>query len=129
MRRPSQAAPGRRVYAYRNLHKGCWSLRALDGPDRGRVIAHADDVALAACEFRVSEKVRQRVLRERKKYVHAGVVGHVLAAAPDYQRAGKRLRYNPYEGPSFTADGAPVRAADVVRLGADGRCQAWGTAQ
>lgn len=79
-------------------------------------------------EARFSERVRQRVLRERKKYVHAGVVGHVLAAAPEYERAGKRLRYNPYEGPSFTADGAPVRAADVVRLGADGRCQAWGTA-
>ena len=125
--RPSSAPVGLRVFAYRNLHKGCWSLKAMEGPHKGRVVAHCADVALAACELRVSEAGRQRVLRERRKNVHAGVVGHVLAAVPQYQREGKPLRYNPYEGPTFTAEGRAVRAADVVHLGQRG-VAAWGLA-
>ena len=66
-----------KVFAYRNLHRQCWSVKALEGPLKGKVIYHASDITLAWCDFKVSKAGRQRVLREQKKNVHAGVQGYM----------------------------------------------------
>ena len=106
-----------RVFVYFNLHKLLWSVRALEGPDRGRVIQHAHELHLVDCQFRVSEAGRQRVLREHRKNVHAGVVGR-LAAAPPSPAATQRVTYNPYKFATFVrADTLePVRQAARVHL-------------
>jgi len=67
-----------KVDVYRNLHNGLYSIKALEGPHKGRVIAHANDVYLINPKFVVSQAGRARVLRERKKYVHAVVRGEML---------------------------------------------------
>lgn len=109
-----------RVFVYFNLHRKCWSIKALEGPRKGRVIGHADYVDLACVEWRVSEAGRQRVLREKKKNVHAGAVGTLEAwSEPDGTRHGvpfgtttfdglstddnaaDMVTYNPYKGPTF----------------------------
>ena len=64
-----------KVDVYRNLHNGMYSIKARTGKHRGRVIAHAKAVWLDDVEFVVSEAGRARVLREKKKYVHAFVRG------------------------------------------------------
>jgi hypothetical protein len=56
-----------KVFAYRNLHRQCWSVKALEGPLKGRVIYHANDLTLGWCDFKVSQAGRQRVLREQKR--------------------------------------------------------------
>lgn len=66
-----------KVFIYWNLHRHCWSIKALDGERRGRVIAHASRADMVGVTFKVSEAGRQRVIRERRKNVHAGVVGHL----------------------------------------------------
>ena len=77
-----------RVFVYYNLHKKCWSLKALSGNQKGRVVAHGDAVELKDCEFKVSEAGRQRVLRERQKNVHAGVAGTLTAFDGHKTKAG-----------------------------------------
>ncbi len=88
-----------KIFVYFNLHKQVWSLKALEGPKKGRVIAHRREVMLADCAFKVSETGRQRVLREKAKNVHAGVVGRWVrktsASCP------RSVTYNPYKGPTF----------------------------
>ena len=64
-----------KVEAYRNLHNGKYSVKALEGPNKGRVVLHCDYLELGNVEFKVSQSGRNRVLRERKKYVHATVRG------------------------------------------------------
>lgn len=66
-----------KAFVYYNLHTGLWSVKALDGDLKGKVVGHAERIRLKNCEFRVSEAGRQRVLSERRKNVHAGVVGEV----------------------------------------------------
>lgn len=117
--------PESTVEVYRNLHRKCWSVR---GRRSGRVQAHENAVVLLDAEFRVSEAGRQRVLRERKKNVHATVRGELLADGHHrYQAAAetgmlRRARYNPYEGGTFTdaETGEPVTRAAVVVLTAQG---------
>lgn len=99
------STPNGKVFVYFNLHRKVWSVKALSGPQRGRVIAHVRSIALTDCAFRVSEAGRQRVLRERRKNVHAGVVGRLQewhAAPVSIQSEGIRVTYNPYVGPHFT---------------------------
>ena len=70
-----------RSFVYRNLAQDCWSVKALEGPNAGRVVLHAKYVAISGdAEFRVSEAGRARVVREGRKNVHAGVVGSIYWA-------------------------------------------------
>lgn len=134
-RAPSADMVGRAVCIYLNLHRpGYLSLRALDGPDKGRVIAHARALVLTDCRLVVSEAGRQRVLREQAKNVHAGIRGVIEAIAvsddalPDFEAqarallsSGRAVRYNPYETTGFIdrATLLPVRtAARVIAIGA-----------
>lgn len=97
-----------KVFVYFNLHRKCFSIKALEGKDKGRVVAHRDDVLLFDATFKVSETGRQRVLRERKKNVHAGVVGYWDEVGSDYLTTinritvnGTPVTYNPYKYDSF----------------------------
>lgn len=95
-----------KVFCYFNLHRLCWSIKALEGPQRGRVVGHARRVNLSNATFKVSEAGRQRVLQEQRKNVHAGVVGqwdgHCDAEPPAYLGESVPVSYNPYKGPAFT---------------------------
>ena len=61
-----------RVEVYFNLHKHVFSVRSARS---GRVILHTDRVHIRNPEFVVRQGGRQRVLKERKKNVHAFVRG------------------------------------------------------
>lgn len=92
-----------KVFVYYNLHKKVWSVKALEGENKGRVVAYGELVTLANAKPKVSEKGRQRVLRERRKNVHAGVVGELLEELPDlkFRKEVVTPTYNPYKGDKF----------------------------
>ena len=108
-----------RVEVYYNLHKKCLSVRALEGPDKGRVVLHAPSVVLSNVTFAVSQAGRERVLREKRKNVHAFVRGRLLYhGEPLTPVTFRRLAtYNPYKYNSFVdkKTEAPLsHANDVV---------------
>lgn len=93
-----------KVFCYFNLHKLCWSVKALEGPRKGTVIAHLQTIALSDVTFKVSEAGRQRVLNQKRKNVHAGVVGQwdkCDTPAPAWKNKGLAVSYNPYKAPTF----------------------------
>lgn len=91
-----------KVFVYYNLHKKCWSVKALEGDKKGRVIAHLPAITLFNVTFKVSEAGRQRVLREKRKNVHAGVVGNWLGyGVAQFLQKKQRVSYNPYKLPYF----------------------------
>ena len=107
-----------KVVVYRNLHKKCWSIK-----DRktGLVIEHRDMVHLISCLFKVSQKGRERVLREKCKNVHAGVWGTLSDAAPCFDN-WIQVRYNPYHCGAFVdVNASMVTAASEVYLTSDGK--------
>ena len=92
-----------RVFVYWNLHRDLWSVRALEGPQKGLVIHRAHRVLLYNATPKVSEAGRQRVIREGRKNVHAGIVGTLESLGPQegLQDTGEAVSYNPYKGPEF----------------------------
>ena len=113
-----------RVFVYFNLHKKCFSIKALEGDRKGRVVAHSNTVLLESCKFKVSEAGRQRVLREKRKNVHAGVTGtwinadRVESCYEFLSMVGRQVSYNPYKYSSFIikATEQTVDKADVVGM-------------
>jgi hypothetical protein len=108
-----------KVFVYFNLHKRVFSVKALEGAEKGRVIGHRTSLALDSPTFKVSEAGRQRVIRERRKNVHAGVVGF-LTSPYDWSKEEVQwtaVLYNPYLFSSFvTFKGKPVHKARFANM-------------
>lgn len=110
-----------RVFAYFNLHKRLYSIKALEGPDKGRVVAHRASLLIRDATLKVSEAGRQRVIRERCKNVHAGVCGtwhDEQATADAVAIIGNAVMYNPYKYSTFVmmVNEQPVTHAELVAL-------------
>ncbi len=102
---------GRKVFVYRNLHKRCFSVKDVK---TGLVIAHVDSIVLTNCQFKVSQAGRTRVLKEKRKNVHAGVVGIWTEQTPRKMKTS--VKYNPYKYSSF------VRAEDETPILVSRKC-------
>lgn len=114
--RPPAAAP---VDAYRNLSRGCFSVRRA-----GRVVGHIETLALADARFVVSAAGVRRVQTRQAREVVAFVQGVPIESGP-LPREAVRVRFCPYRGAHFTLeDGTPVSAAALVFLAANGSCWA-----
>ena len=135
--KPLSQIKNKRVFVYRNLHQDCWSVKSKE---TGRVVAHADSVQLDNVDFKVSEPGRQRVLREKSKNVHAGLVGTLKHFTPkgsqmpgavfvneapkaDFESSSEpvAITYNPYKYAHFVvkATEQPVAKAETATLQAD----------
>jgi hypothetical protein len=85
------------VYVYWNLHRHCWSVKK-----KGIVVAHCDSLLLKNVTFKVSEPGRQRVIKEKRKNVHAYANGDVvLINEPKPFYFDCKITYNPYFYDSF----------------------------
>lgn len=97
------------VAVYYNLTRKVYSVMA-----QRRVIDHAAQIAIAGVTFKVSEASRQRVIRTKRKAVHAFVCGERVSVVPSDDWV--RVSYNPYLSGSFVRcdTGAAITKADFV---------------
>jgi hypothetical protein len=110
---------GKRVMVYYNLHKHTFSV-TFDS----KVIMHADFVKLSDVEFRVRKGGKQKVRDEKRKNVHAFVIGNLEDfceyPCPNIPDAPSDLivTYNPYVNDSFVYKGTdePVYHANMVDM-------------
>lgn len=115
-----------KVEAYRNLHNGCYSIRALEGPEKGKVIEHVKSLVISEPEFIVQPAGRDKVRREHKKNVHAFVRGYLGSKTwEDFWRSHidftwGTATYNPYTDDQWQGDGKPLDKARIAVLDFNG---------
>ena len=105
----------KKVYVYFNLAKRVWSVR------QDSVKVHCNYICLKNVTFQVSERGRQRVIRNQRKNVHAFIVGYIVlepAKIPySVDTPWDKVTYNPYENFTFvTTDGVPVGSAKFADM-------------
>jgi len=98
---------GDKVEIYRNLHNGTFSVRR-----DGKVVRHIENfeiLRLTDAKFAVQPAGRAKVIREKKKNVHAFIRGTVdkegvwtLGEAPPHEIF--EVSYNPYKSDMFQKD-------------------------
>ena len=116
------------VEVYRNLHKKCWSVR-----QGGKVKCHTSYICLQDVKFVVQPAGREKVLREKKKNVHAFVKGYLISGkaanklTDGIEWTEDNVTYNPYEHPYFTCGEFEATKAAVVDMDSRGENQviAW----
>jgi hypothetical protein len=101
-----------KVRVYFNLHKNLLSVQSK-GKNGWRVIAHEESVALRDVKFKVSEAGRQRVLKEKKKNVHAFIEGAIVKGNERIS-ADTPVSYNPFRGPFFQSEKGDIHSSHSV---------------
>ena len=106
------------VDIYFNLRKHCLSVRS-----KGKVVSHLDSVAVNNPRFVVNAAGRARVLKEKRKNVHAFVRGEAYPVDIPCEyfhklttMRWKMIKYNPYKFSSFVlaCGETPVSTADIA---------------
>lgn len=110
---------GKRVMVYYNLHKHTFSIQY-----KGKVMAHADFVKLEDVEFRVRQGGKDKVRDEKRKNVHAFVIGNLVEYCeypceniPEEPNQNI-VTYNPYKYDSFVRKDTeePIYNANEVEM-------------
>jgi hypothetical protein len=106
----------KRIKVYRNLNNGMLSV-----VQSGLVVCHAYNCVMRDCRFLVGESGRQKVLREKRKNVHAYVSGYLYtepAGLPAFD--WKSVHYSPYRsGDWISEDWEVVESARYADVDAD----------
>jgi len=86
-----------KVRVYRNLTRKCLSVQTMT--KKGwRVTRHVQSICLKDATFKVSEAGRQRVLKQKRKNVHALVEGEEI---DQFNASTSKVSYNPYTSSYF----------------------------
>lgn len=109
------------IRVYFNLHKNLYSIQKKNDKGNWIVNEYRREINLKNVEFKVSEVGRQRVLREKRKNVHAYVIGEIFEGELPQELESRRVRYNPYKFNFFVIDsGQSIFKADLVVMKMDG---------
>jgi len=105
---------GMDVDVYININKNCVSIRNRSS---GLVVEHTDECQVKDVEFVVEPGGRERVLKEKKKNVHAFVRGTLSDEGPP-EGEGTEVTYNPYKYSDFVVrdTGEPIKEAEHVTV-------------
>ena len=115
------------IRVYRNLAKNTFSYQKKT-KNGWRVAGWSDEIVLNNATFRVSEAGRARVIREKRKNVHAYITGdpiyvHGLTKkTPHLKNFKTKLYYNPYKTKTFmnTLTNKTIHSADSVMVNLEG---------
>lgn len=107
-----------KVLTYRNLHKKCWSV--MDSATR-KVIRYAEALLILDATFVVRPAGRAKVLREKRKNVHAFVKGTLAPkgypVGREFWKSMGKITYNPYKAGYFRDENdREVISAEAVLL-------------
>lgn len=117
-----------RVRVYWNLHKDCYSLLNWEprDPNKGRLLRdfpHRYAVELHDVKFVVQPGGRARVLREKRKNVHAYLEGELVSEDFSISPGYLPVWYNPYRSNKF--QGPNTMASFVEGKRGSRRARAW----
>lgn len=96
----TETTTSNRCRCYYNLHKHCLSIQTRT-PKGWRVSYYTNSINLKDVSFKVNETGRQRVIREKRKNVHALIEGSYMAILPI--EPTRQVIYNPYLYTNFVA--------------------------
>lgn len=104
------------VRVYFNFHKKMISVQAkVNGS--WKVVKYVEDILLKNVKFKVSEAGRQRVIKNKRKNVHAYVYGEVIESLPHPMNLiFNSVNYNPYKMERFQVQNQYVDRADFVMI-------------
>jgi hypothetical protein len=104
---------------YRNLNKGCLSLKQRDPINKKWVVVgYSNHALLNDVTFRTSEREQQKIKGGQNRSVHAWAQGNLISIDKvDYDNStAPQPYYSPYKTHNFYIDDEVVTAAQSIKL-------------
>lgn len=106
-----------RVDVYRNLKKDCLSIKSMQQPHYGKVVAYMDFVYMKDCKFVVQDSGLDRARETGDRNVHAFVRGEIIS--PDLLSCDEDgfilIQYDLFDFGGFVdSKGREIKSADHV---------------
>ena len=80
-----------------------------------KVVDHVEQIWLGDAKFKVSEAGRQRVIKNKRKNVHAFIIGEITNGFKSLDLDPfLTVRYNPYEMDKFQCQNKDISSAKTV---------------
>ena len=102
------------IRVYYNFRRKLFSVQAKVN-NKWVVVEHTNNIVLRNAIFNVSEAGRQRVLKQKRKNVHAFIIGERFPFIPKSFVYRDEISYNPYKGPNFVIANQPEKSVDEAK--------------
>lgn len=102
------------IRVYYNFRRKLFSVQAKVN-NKWVVVEHTNNIVLRNAIFKVSEAGRQRVLKQKRKNVHAFIIGERFPFIPKSFVYRDEISYNPYKGPNFVIANQPEKSVDEAK--------------
>ena len=104
-----------RIFVYWNIYDKVFTVQ---NRLTGRVRRHAESLTLRDADFEIDQAERDRMIRDARKTLHAGVRGEIVPDVPESLEGWTQVIYVPelHEGFVSADEGRPVARAEFVRL-------------
>jgi hypothetical protein len=104
-----------KVLVFKDIKNNRWTLWSLD---RKTHLGYRNNLTLKDCKFVVEESKRQKVLKTKKRFPHAWVIGTTtrFSTVPK-----KSVSYNPFTSSSFMSGKQKVLSSKMASFTTDGK--------
>ena len=105
------------VLIFKDLKNKRWTAWTID---RKKHLGYFDELTLENCSFIVLDEKRQRILKTKKRFPHAWIIGEISKIN---KNANKQISYNPFKNHSFVYDSSqrPVKTSKKAFFSKDGK--------
>ena len=108
-----------RVLVFKDIKNNRWTLWS---EDRKNHLGYRKSLNLSNCIFIVDEDKRKKVLKTKKRFPHAWIIGTLNK--PKQKNKAKSISYNPFTAKSFVKNKKAIYSSKEVFLDTQGKV--WG---
>lgn len=104
-----------KVLVFKDIKNNRWTIWNLE---RTIHLGYADEITLSSASFIVVEEKRKRVVKSKKRFPHAWVVGIISNSKINLS---KSVTYNPFKDSYFMQGNKKISKAKVVNFSSLGK--------
>jgi hypothetical protein len=102
------------VLVFKDIKNHRWTLWSLD---RKTHLGYRKHLSLKDCQLVVVESKRQQVLKTKKRFPHAWIIGTLTKTT----QGTKLVTYNPFQNKSFMQGSRKIKEASILSFNAQGQ--------
>lgn len=105
------------VLVFKDIKNNRWTLWSID---RKKHLGYLDSFVLENCELIVLHEKRQKILKTKKRFPHAWIIG-TLNKKISKNTCKKSISYNPFKNESFMCGNRPCFSSKKIFFSESGK--------
>lgn len=103
-----------KVLVFKDIKNNRWTLWSID---RKKHLGYKKSFNLTNCELIVLQEKRNKVVKTKKRFPHAWIVGDL---SKSHYTKNTKVSYNPFQNETFVCNNKPLKKAKEIHFSASG---------